>query len=394
MTLFNSIQNLELNEAVLKLRKLRKEYEFELSKKAKKYRKGVIPEREMNKLYDEFFSRENFERILPTDTIIRIKGDMVNEMIVNENNLYNLNHSILKKLGSGYTISFIYIGKCINCGSETGEREIEVESPILDWKYESSPDCLDGFFEATKCTNCNGSTEAVKTVNKFSILEDNEYNIRLTLVRKKSKGRLIPKFVEKISGKQKDIRDIYGLTTICESEDDCKIIPELMLKYSDNGWIECRDFITIMDKKDVGKSDISNLKYILYTNRKGRLKKNNIEPIEIKIRSCVDSKGRKITAPYRAIHMVFPYKGTIIEVQAKDMNEYQQENDPNSPLFHGNYVKSRGYTCGMHYEQISEMEMRRGWSEFEKRLERFLIESDVFGNYSPTLYSGDFTNKK
>ncbi len=425
MIIYDSIKNKELEEVRRGFRQLRKEYQAEMDRLVKKYscgivpeeerkkledksfspekykaemerlakqyRRGIVPEEERKKLEDAFFSQENFEKILPTDSIIRIKGDMINEMMVSENNLYNLNHSILKRLGSDYKTSFLYIGRCNSCGRETGENEIEVDVPVLDYKYVNDPEYFNRFFDTTKCGSCKDLTEAVKTSNLFQIQGKNDYNIRFTSVRKKSKGRLIPKFVEECFGKQKDIRDVYGLMTGCESEEDCNNIPELMLKYSGDSQVECKNCLEVVEKKDKksGGTVLGNVKYLLYIDKKGRPKRSHIEPFDMQIRSCADSHGHVITAPYRAIHMVVPYKGTIIEVQAKDLREYISENDPASPLFHGNYMKIRGYS-GMHHEEYSETEMRKGWGAPERKLERFLRGTDLFDPYTHDLYAKEF----
>ena len=382
MIIFDSIKNPDLHEAIRDFKQLKKEYESEITKLGKKCRNGVVPENERQKLEDAIFSQENFQKILSEDRIISIKGDMTTEMTIGENTLYNLNQSVLRRLGSEYKVFFLYTGRCASCNSEI-EKKIPVEGPVTDTKFIDNDVYQEAFSDYLKCNRCGVLTHPVKTANLFVLEGDNEYSVKLTSTRKKSEGRIIPKFVQKCSGKQKDIRDVHGLKLVCKTEEDCKEIPELMLKYHNDDRIKCRDYFEVREiKGKSGKTEPVNVKYFFYLDKKGRQKKTYLdEPLEMKIRHAFDAKGHPIKDVYRAIHMPIDFKGTLMDVQTKDLLEYQKENDPNSPLYHGSYAKRRP-----HHEEQKEIEMRSEWSEFERRLEKFLYETKLFANFNPQLY--------
>jgi hypothetical protein len=320
-----------------------------------------------------------------------IKSDMTAEMITSENYLYTLNHMILRKLKSDYSIYFMYTGRCPSCGSEAEEKKIPHDAPLTDAKFIDNKDYRDIFSDYMKCDRCSSPgnivhTVPVKTANLFEIQGDNDYHVRMTSTRKKSEGRIIPKFVEKCAGTQKDIRDVLGLKLICETEEDCKITPELLFEYHKDGKdrIKCRDYFEVKERRDKsGKTVLDNRRYFFYLDKKGRPKKQYIdEPLEMKIRHGLDSKGRHIQEPYRGIHMPIEFKGSLIEVQAKDVLQYQKEKDPNSPLYHGDYSKG----TSIHHEEFREMKMKAEWGEFERRLADYLYRSRLFADFSPKLY--------
>jgi len=396
MLLFDSIKNKELKEAIEGFRQLRKEHSREMAKLSKKYPDG-IPEEQRKMLEDSIFSRENFEKVLPSDSIISIKSDMINEMIVSENTLYNLNYSLLKKLGSDYKINFNYIGRCASCGSQR-ESRIPVERPVMDYKFVNDPVYFNEFFDYITCPhsneprNSNELTQPLKTLNIFALQGGNEYNVKLIFARKKSEGRIIPKIVEKCAGKLKDIRDIYGLTLVCQAEEDCKRIPQLLLKYHGDDRIKCRDFFEIRGKKGKSRTEYENARYFFYINKKGEPKKDYLnDPLPLKIRTLGEGDD-KIYARYRGLHMPIEFHGTVIEVQVKDLPEYQAENDPNSPLFHETYAKQRGRS-GVYHEEYSERSMRKGWGKPEYKLEDFLYGTGLLDGHSPDLYVKDMLIK-
>jgi hypothetical protein len=383
MIIFDSIKNHGLNEAIKDFKQLRKEYESEVTKLGKKYRRGVVPEEERKVLEDAVFSKENFHKILPEDRIISIKGDITTQMAVGEITLYNLNEAVLRRLGSDYRVYFLYTGKCTPCNSEI-EQKIPVDGPVTDAKFIDNDIYRDAFSDYLKCNRCGVLTYPVKTANLFVLEGENDYDVKLTSARKKSEGRIVSKFVQKCSGKQKDIRDIHGLKLVCKTEEQCKEIPELMLKYHSDDRIKCRDYFEVKEMKNrSGITEPANVRYFFYLDKKGRPKKAYLdEPLEMKIRHGFDAKGRPIKDLYRAIHMPIDFKGTLMDVQAKDLLQYQKENDPKSPLYHGSYAKRRP-----HYEEKKEMEMRSEWSEFEQRLEKFLYETKLFSSFNLQLYS-------
>ena len=213
MTRHNGIRNEEMNEAIKGFMNLRREYESQVEKlKGRGIRKDELEKKKMA-MQEHIFSRKNFERVLQNDAIVKTNHGLINEAIIDENNLYALNDVILRRLDCDYRTFFLYTGRCGFCGNET-EKKIPVEKPVLDYRYINDPIYFNEFFHDTKCVKCNKTTDPIKTLNLFELRGENEYQVRLTLARRKSQGRIVTKLIEMCAGRQKDIKDINGFMLV------------------------------------------------------------------------------------------------------------------------------------------------------------------------------------
>jgi hypothetical protein len=275
-----------------------------------------------------------------------------------------------------------------------------MKGPVMDHLLENDPLYFNMFSDMLRCENCGKMTDSVKNGNAYVMQGKNKYNLNLITVRRKSEGRLITKIVQLCLGKKRDLRyikDVNGIIFVCGSEEDCRGIPELLWKYNGGSPINnFRDFFVINEVKDQKTVEIryESEEYVYYLDKNDRPKKANVRPIEARIR--YGRKGRR--EEYKALHFPINYKGITIAIQAKTMDQWKNENNPKSPLYHGKYEQSREGGSRprkiQYHEGKRELEIREKYGEFERRLEKYLVDSGMFNPFNPDLYVMDYLRGK
>ncbi len=334
---------------------------------------------------EKVLSRESFENILPTHTIEAMKKRHVTDLFNSEFALHDLAKNVLeKKLRREYEILFWYTGRCKSCNEDT-ESIFHVEEPVLDSLLETRPDYFNAFSDKFRCGKCGNVTESVKTGNIYSVNEKNDYNLKLILARIKIGGRHITKLVELCSGKKKDLRiivDKNGMILLAESKEDCMKAPDLLKKYHSRNRINyCRDYFVTREVIDprTGKKRYESDAYTLYWDGNGTKKRWGVHPIEAK------KRGDEF---YSALHFPIEYKGIPIGVQAKTMDNWVKENDRNSSIFHGTYDDKRPDCTKLYYEERSDVIIKAGWGEFERRFYNYLKSTKAFEPFND-IYTKD-----
>ena len=438
--IFDSIfrNNPELYKSMRQFNRLREEYTDSVERVRKNYESAIKamgkmhPEESLlikEKLHlEELFKSsikevenriltpQRFDGILFKERREMIRETLLKDMEESEEVLYELTKDILGEIAPHeYKTYFTYIGRCPKCHCDTEERRIPQLSHVLDRDFISNPDFFNNFYtqhpKEITCDRCPGEiTEPVKTGNLFEPVGPNEFGVVYMLARMKSEGRIIPKFVGMCSGRSKDIRDIRGLMFVCETEEYAKALPKLLLKdrkerYHEEKYLECRDYFDIKPLEEVGYDKYEGSIYRLSLNKKGELERTDVRgslPALIRIRHKGKSISPKeymemekegnpdrfesIWARYRAIHTPLEYKDTLIEVQIKDLWNYANESDRESPIFHGTYSKGNDSCAIAHREERREAVMRKWWTPFDHWLEERIADSEIFGKFNPKLY--------
>ncbi len=350
----------------------------------------------MDDIAEEMLTPKRFAEILPKEVIRDFKRHFTENMRISEYILYNdLIPEILGKIGGDYEIEFWNTGRCQPCGKDTEHRIKDMRGPVMDHLLENDPLYFNMLSDTLRCESCGKVTDSVKSGNAYVIQGKNKYNLRLITGRIKSDARLITKTTLLCLGKVGLYRiwDTKGKINVCDSEEDCRRMAELMWKYNGCRPISnFRDFFEIHEVKDPKTKEIryESEEYVYYLDEKGRPKKSKVHPIEARIRH--GRKGRE--EPYKALHFPINYKGITIAVQAKTMDEWKKENDPRSPLYHRTYEQSRGVGSKpgkiQYHEGKKEAAIREKYGEFERRLERYLADSGIFNPFNPDLYVKDY----
>jgi len=378
---FDGIKNKEWKEVLEGFRQLRKEYDWKLRKLEKESLCKADFRRDREKVVEEVLSPERFSRILPKDMIRTINNVLSNDMIISERTLYTFTDIMLDRLApNGYSIDFWYTGRCPSCGCDK-EAKIPKERPVMDQYFVDNLEYFNHLSEYVKCDSCDVLTQPVKTSNVYTLEGKNDYNMNIWRTRLKSEGRKLTKFVQLVSGKKKDlkeVRDIIAGVAVCKTEKDCRKVPEILIKYNGSNEVECKDYFVVNEIKDKSGTRYESEKYRLYL-KDGRLKKKDVHPIEARKRE------REF---YKTLHVPIVYSGIPISVQIKDMSIWEKENDPESPLFHGTYSQKRPDCTRQYHEEQKELEMTSEWGEYEERVKNFLFTTGIF-KFNPNLYQRD-----
>jgi len=378
---FDGIKIREWKEVMEGFRQLRKEYDWKLRKLEKESHCRVDFRRDKAKLAEEVLSVERFSKILPKDMIMTISNAMSNDLIISENTLYTFTDIVLDRIApNGYKIDFWYTGRCPSCGCDK-EAKIPRERPVMDQDFVDNLDYFNHLSEYVKCDSCNVMTHPVKTSNVYTLEGKNDYNLNIWRTRLKSEGRKLTKFVQLCSGKKKDlkdVRDIIGGMAVCGTEKDCRKVPEILIKYDGDNEVECKDYFVVGEVKDKSGTRYESEEYRLYL-KGGKLKRKDVHPIEAK------KLDREF---YKAMHIPIMFSGIPISVHIKDMEIWEKENDPESPLFHGTYSQKRPDCTRQYHEERMEREMTTDRGEFEERCQGFLMSTGVF-TFNPKLYQRD-----
>jgi hypothetical protein len=333
--------------------RLKSEYETKEKKIRKKYQK--YPEKikhELEKVNDEIFSYERFRSVIPESVIVEKSAKMTTSMIYGELQLHSLVNSMINILKpKDHKVYKEYHGRCLFCAEETlAYVPMSKYNIIYDFVIQQNiMQQKDGPIEVL-CKKCEINTIPTKTRDIFIL---NEPNMRVEQIsaRIKSSGRNIIKFIDCIFGAQKTIGDVYAFRGVCEDESTC------------------RELIEMARKMHTGASE----HFII----KGDFFKNPEERKRTLLIYGKDGKTEEITRTHYfkdAIHVDMVYNNVGLEFQAwtKDMNERDK-------------VREDAFEH-VHYEEWMETLRRSNWPPGAYKLEKFIAETGIFGNYNPDFY--------